>query len=178
MNHFIPTHFIEAGATFSPDRMYRYRLLRRWSDGPLLMVIGLNPSTADEFIIDPTIRRCIGYAHRWGFSGLRMANLFAYRSTDPQEMLKVGDPVGPANLEWIITDARAEVRDGGMIVAAWGNHGTHRFQNIITCRVLADQDIPMHCLKVTKSGQPSHPLYLPKDLEPVLYRYDLDRAGG
>ena len=52
------------GATFSADRRYRYRLWRHWSCGPVLLVIGLNPSTADETRNDATIRRCIGYAKR------------------------------------------------------------------------------------------------------------------
>ena len=61
------------------------------------MVIGLNPSTADETTNDPTVRRCIGFSRRWGFAGLEMLNLFAFRATDPRVMLRAFNPVGARN---------------------------------------------------------------------------------
>ena len=79
-------------ATFSECRKYRYTLWRRW-DGLFAsgyaMFIGLNPSTADETNDDPTIRRCIGYARDWGYGGLCMTNLFAFRATLPKNMKAV-----------------------------------------------------------------------------------------
>ncbi len=48
--------------------------------------VGLNPSTADHQQDDRTIRRCINLLKSWGGGGIYMANLFAYRATDPQEM--------------------------------------------------------------------------------------------
>ena len=75
----------ELSATFSPCRRWRYTLLRRWEPANLIVVafIGLNPSTADETLDDPTIRRCIGFAKAWGAGGMYMLNLFGWRSTDP-----------------------------------------------------------------------------------------------
>lgn len=49
----------------------------------------LNPSTADAEIDDPTITRCIGFAKSWGFGGLMVGNLWAYRATDPKELKKI-----------------------------------------------------------------------------------------
>jgi len=46
--------------------MFRYRLGRRWSDGPVVAFIMLNPSCADEHIDDPSVRRCIGFAQAAG----------------------------------------------------------------------------------------------------------------
>ena len=90
-------------AVFSPCRTYRYALSRVWAaDKPYALFIGLNPSTADETLDDPTIRRCIDFAKRWGYGGLVMANLFAYRATNPSEMKAATDPVGVANDEWLI----------------------------------------------------------------------------
>jgi len=76
----------DADARFSPCSTWRYSLTRKWNALPLLGFIGLNPSTADETEDDPTIRRCIGFARDWGFGGIVMLNLFAYRSTDPRQL--------------------------------------------------------------------------------------------
>ncbi len=86
-------------AHLSICRRYRYALLRRWGEGKNAMFIGLNPSTADETADDPTIRRCVSFAKAWGFGGLCMANLFAYRATNPADMLMQADPIGPDNAE-------------------------------------------------------------------------------
>ena len=84
---------IEQGlvAKFSLDRKYRYRLTRRvgLADNAVTLVM-LNPSTADETQNDPTIRRCIDFANRWGFGWLHVVNLSPLRSPDPKELLAAG----------------------------------------------------------------------------------------
>jgi len=159
----------ELQTKFSPDRVYRYSLVRQWYDefplwmasdpGPYAMFIGLNPSTADEVQNDPTVRRCIGYAKAWGYGALVMTNIFAYRSTDPKCMREVADPVGPDN------DATLQglAAGAGIVVAAWGAHGTHRGRADQIKRMIPK----LHCLKLTKDGHPAHPLYLKKDLTPA-----------
>ena len=77
-------------ALFSPCRTFRYRLGRRWSDGPVLAFIMLNPSCADEHVDDPSVRRCIGFAHRLGYGGLQVVNLYAFLATDPAELRRAG----------------------------------------------------------------------------------------
>src|SRR5437868_14686902 len=85
-----------ARAIFDPTGMYRYSLLREWcADSPRVAFIMLNPSTADDRKDDPTIRRCIGFAHSWGFGVLEVVNLFAYRATDSSKLPGGDDPVGP-----------------------------------------------------------------------------------
>jgi hypothetical protein len=165
----------EMGATFSPCekadeehvcsrecRPYRYTLWRVWDPGkPLLMFVGLNPSTATDIENDPTVTRCIDYARRWGFGGLVMMNLFAFRATDPKEMKGVADPVGPEN------DAALEeqAQRAGLVIAAWGTHGTHhgRARKVIDSGILGDYKV----LCVTGGGHPGHPLYLPAEWEPL-----------
>lgn len=151
------------GATFSPCRTWRYELWRRWGREPerYCAFIGLNPSTADETNDDPTIRRCIGFAKRWGFSGLYMLNLFAFRSTDPTGLKTANDPVGPENnLHLMRICDSAE-----LVIAAWGVHGTYLDRHKKVLSLLG----PLHCLGTTKDGHPKHPLYLAGDTEPVLF---------
>src|SRR5262245_38555366 len=94
-------------AVFSPCRKYRYSLTRIWdAERPNVMFVGLNPSTADDQVDDPTVRRCIGFARKWRFGGMIIVNLFAYRSTDPNRLQEILDPVGPENDEHIAATAR------------------------------------------------------------------------
>ena len=48
------------------------------------------------------------------------------------------------------------------MVAGWGNHGT---QGDRAARVRAWLPA-LHCLRLNGSGEPAHPLYLPKTLTP------------
>ncbi len=163
----IESDVVETGAEFSRDRLYRYRLWRRWADGPCLMVVGLNPSTADALNDDPTVRRCIGYARRWGFGGLRMLNLFALRSTDPKGLYQAADPLGPRNVAAIRREARTTIAADGAVLAAWGNHGQlgDHAQRIRV--VLERTGVGAACLGLTKVGEPKHPLYLRADATPT-----------
>ena len=145
---------------FSPCRTYRYTLWREWIGGDgYAMFVGLNPSTADETQDDPTIRRCIAFAKAWGYAGLCMTNLFAFRATDPKDMKAAADPVGPEN-DYHLLRLWA---DAGVVVAAWGANGTHRGRDAEVAKMLR----PLHCLALTKDGHPGHPLYLRKTLTPV-----------
>nr|CAA6816665.1 MAG: Unknown protein [uncultured Thiotrichaceae bacterium] len=123
------------------------------------MVIGLNPSTADEVADDPTLIRCMNFAKSWGYGGVCMSNLFAYRATAPGDMKAQTDPVGADNDAWLIKLAE----EAGIVVAAWGNDG-----NFLNRSSEVREMIPnLHCLKMNKSGEPAHPLYLKADLKPV-----------
>jgi hypothetical protein len=145
----------------SSCRRYRYTLRRRWGPGAAAVFIGLNPSTADETQDDPTIRRCIGFARAWGFDALCMVNLFAYRATDPTDMKKAEDPVGDINDATL----RDVAKEAGVVVAAWGAHGTYRGRDAQVRAML----LGLHYLRLTKDGHPGHPLYLPASLRPVAW---------
>jgi len=150
---------MQNGATFSPDRLYRYDLWRTWIGGEgYAMFVGLNPSTADETQDDPTIRRCIAFAKAWGYAGLCMTNLFAFRAKDPEEMKRAPDPVGVDNDPTLWDRAG----DAGVVVAAWGVHGAYRARDQWVRAMLPR----LHMLRLTKEGHPGHPLYLPKTLTP------------
>ena len=151
---------MQRGADISPCGHYRYDLWRRWSQvGGVVMFVGLNPSTADATLDDPTIRRCVGFARAWGFGGLVMTNLFAWRATAPKDMRAAAEPIGTRNDEVL----RYQHEHADCTVAAWGAHGAHLGRNA-TVRAMLSR---LHYLRLTKEGHPGHPLYLPASLRPV-----------
>lgn len=153
-----------ATAEFDPDRVYRYSLTRQWNRHRLpLVFVMLNPSTADAFVLDPTVRRCIGFAQAWGAGGLIVLNAYALRATDPKALRSHPDPVGPDNDEVIRRHLSAFI---GRVVVAWGAHAAP--ERAAQVRYLIE--IAGHrptCLGRTKAGAPRHPLYLRADSQPV-----------
>lgn len=184
---------VQRSAYFSPCRTWRYSLTRQLAPMPecdclvpyyegagqhspgcnvfterVLTFVGLNPSTADETVDDPTIRRCMGFARAWGYHRLKMVNLYAFRATKPSDLWLADDPVGPEN------DHTLSLVFGGsdMIVAAWG------------CNARPDRlarfaetfgGWRLNALGVTKDGAPRHPLYMRADS--AVYAYDLGVAA-
>lgn len=147
---------------FSPCREYRYTLYREWDEGNRIVAfIGLNPSTADEIKNDPTVTRCINYAKKWGYSGMYMMNIFAYRATDPRVMKAHSEPIGSENDHYLSLVAK----EAKIVIAAWGTHGKHLKRGQAVKNLIPG----LHCLRVTKDGHPSHPLYLPGNLVPIEY---------
>lgn len=143
---------IKSDAAFSDCRKYRFALWRVWDDAlPCVMFIGLNPSTADESANDPTLTRCMRYAQSWGFGGVCMANLFAFRATDPKIMMSASDPVGADNDQWLLELSQ----NSGLVVAAWVNTGRYMERSAHVKSLIPN----LHCLKLNKSGEPAHPLY-------------------
>lgn len=164
----IPMLFDDTGATFSDDRRHRYDLWRTWDKRlPRFIVIGLNPSTADETEDDPTIRRCIGFAFRERMGGLVMLNLFGFRATDPKVMRAESEPIGPHN---DATIARWVTTPGAIVVAAWGVNGSHRDRDVQVCAAIHALDVEVLCFGTSAGGFPLHPLYLPADKRLVRYR--------
>ena len=150
------------GATCSPCRTYRYALWREWdASKPAVVFCGLNPSTADATQDDPTVRREINYARDWGFGRYVKVNAYGLRSSDPKGLWLVDDPYGPDNFLAI----KAHAFRARLFVAAWGANIRER-DSLYLRRMLRLEGVKVHALKLTKSGQPSHPLYLPKTLRP------------
>ena len=146
-------------AKFSNDRKYRYTLSRTWDDTKgKVMFIGLNPSTADEIENDPTIRRCIDFAKSWGYGGLEMTNLFAFRATEPKDMKNSDEPVGIENNEWLLKLSK----ECDIVVGAWGNDGNFKNRGKEVIKMFDD----LYYIAKNKTGCPSHPLYLKANLRP------------
>jgi hypothetical protein len=150
----------ESGAVFSTCRQWRYLLWRRWDKaGAVANFLMLNPSTADEMKLDPTCARARAYAEAWGYGALIVTNIFGWRSTDPQALKRVRDPVGAGNDAAIVRAAR----EADLVVCAWGNHGIERGREVEA--LLRKTETKLHLLKLTGAGQPGHPLYLRKSLK-------------
>ena len=151
---------------------HRFTLRREWNKQRLGVCnfIMLNPSTADDLFDDATIRRCIGFAKRWGYSGLVVTNLFAFRATDPNDLrtaisVNRALAIGEGNDEYIQREARAS----DATVCAWGDN----------CDVLPHRDLDviaglrwrdLLCIRRTVKGNPAHPVREPyTDAPLVLY---------
>lgn len=153
-----------ATAAFSPCRTWRYRLSRVWDVSlPRVNWLMLNPSTADAFDVDPTVRRTLGFADAWGFGAVEVTNVFALRSTDPKGLRQVVDPVGPANDTALLAAARA----ADLVVAGWGVHATLNDRERHVVELFADAGIVLHAVRVTKDGHPGHPLYVRSSARPL-----------
>lgn len=146
---------------YSECGKYRYTLHRQWSgiNNRAVLFLLLNPSTATDEQDDPTIRRCTGYAKSWGFGRMMIGNICAYRSTCPLSMKLAEDPVGVCNDQYLESMAS----EASLIVAGWGNHGTHLGRAASVRKMFRGR---LHYLRLTKIGEPSHPLYLPGSLTP------------
>lgn len=152
-------------AHFSPCKLWRYWLTRVWDESkPVLVVVGLNPSTATEDIDDRTIRKCIHFAQAWGYGSLLMLNIFAFRATDPDDMRAAPDPIGPEN------DAiLREKTEGRRVLCAWGGNGDFKNRDLAVLKILEGRDLV--ALKVSENtGHPWHPLYMPNATQPMPFK--------
>jgi len=156
-----------SGAKFSACRRWRTLLWRRWdASKPIANFLMLNPSTADERILDPTCARARDYARRWGYGALLVTNVFAWRATDPGELRAAADPVGAGNDAAILRAASK----AQLVVCAWGNHGRHLGRSVTVLCLLRGAGVALHILRLNANGEPSHPLYLPGRLRPRCWR--------
>ncbi len=125
----------------------------------------LNPSTADAFQLDPTNRRCVGFAQAWGYGAIVTTNIFAFRSTNPAGLRTANDAVGPENNETIVTAAK----NADLVIAAWGTHGELQGRGNEVREMLGRTGIALHTLRLTKAGHPGHPLYVAGDTLPTTW---------
>jgi hypothetical protein len=152
-------------ARYSPDSRYRYALTRVWSPGPQVLFVMLNPSTATEVQNDPTVERCERRARTLGFGGFAVANIFAFRATDPRDMRAAPDPVGPENDRVI-----GELATGAQqIICAWGTHGAHLSRGPDVHALLRTTCKALFHLGLTQAGHPKHPLYISYERQPELW---------
>lgn len=155
---------LPSGAIFSDDRTYRYALWRVWSSfRPFLMVIGLNPSTANEVKTDPTITRLIIRADRDGFGGLLMGNLYAYVSTWPKVLLTNKESVGEFNDSYL----RLMISLSGRQLCGWGSFPPVKRRAPEVLEMMKEP----YCLGTNADGEPTHPLYIAYETAMMPYKF-------
>lgn len=166
-----------AGAEFSPCGRYRFRLWRVCDrmypgEGTIAWCM-LNPSTADENVLDPTLRRVARFSREWDYERFVVVNLFAWRATDPDELLRTRAAIGLYNMLAI----ESAVAASDLVVCGWGSHraASVEAQHILG---IATPKAPLftfareaigakaHHLGLTKDDHPRHPLYLRGDVKP------------
>lgn len=157
----------QSTAVYSDCEKYRYSLTRIWEpDRKKAFFVMLNPSTATEVQNDPTVERCERRSRALGFGGFRVANIFAWRDTDPRKMRAATDPIGPCN--------DAAIADGcdwaDQIICAWGTHGEHRARGPQVEALMRATNLPLFHLGLSKAGHPKHPLYIAYVVQPELWQ--------
>lgn len=159
---------IRGSAEFSPDSRFRYELTREWDDRlPRCCFIGLNPSTADASVNDPTIRRCMGFARAWGYGSLLMLNLYAFRTPSPKALFEARkncvDIIGGPSNYFGIMRSRIKNHQVKLTIAAWGKDGKSRGEDAL-CHIEG-----LHYLALNSDKTPKHPLYLKAELVPISF---------
>jgi hypothetical protein len=142
--------FENNGARFSQCGKHRLYLWRIWDESkPLIMFIGLNPSTANADNDDPTIRKIKAISKHNGYGGVYMTNLFTYISTDPAKLDMVLGNHQTSNE--ILLNIRSKC---GHVCMAWGNF------KVLGRDEQVKQMFPQAmALKINANGSPKHPLY-------------------
>lgn len=182
-------------ARFSDDMVMRYRLSRSLTDrapsGEVLarllpgealnrefasatkavVWVMCNPSTADAFVVDPTVRDCIQFSRNWGYDVAEVVNLWALRSPHPADLRKraIGHRGDDALNDVSIRHACA---GASLVIAAWGLNGELDHRAAVVRRLLEEQNIALHHLGMTKDWFPKHPLArgthrIPRDQQPI-----------
>lgn len=156
-------------AVLSPCRIYRYsltRVIKEHPNGPTVVLIGVNPSTADENNDDATIRKEMGFGKRLGWGRIIKVNLFPLRATDVRELAGRGIP---PNVWLHNIGAQSEAfRIADLIIPCWGSRTKiplpkSEIGAIIFAtweRFSVCDESKVKCFGVTKSGDPRHPLML------------------
>lgn len=172
MNEIKEGQYFSNTSCLSMCEKYRYELTRHWEEYVHAVVfIMLNPSTADGTKDDATIRRCVSFARSWGYGSLYVYNLFAFRATNPKDLLNTEhDIIGPTKHHDLgypnDSMMRRSIHAVDLVVVAWGNiNKKHRDR---AKEVLNMIPKPM-CLGRNKTGDPKHPLYLPTRVVPIGY---------
>jgi hypothetical protein len=167
-------HGAEWRALYSRDKRpdYRYAFCMWWSKrAPSLPEMAawvlLNPATGDtDGKPRPILTGCRHRSERWGYNGLIILNLFAYRDRDPNALKVLGEirAVGPAN-DVVLSRITGRC---GRTIAAWGDGGAGWKRSETVRRILyRPVCLPKTGRALSLKGQPFYPKGIPLVAEPV-----------
>ncbi|WDR03310.1 DUF1643 domain-containing protein [Devosia algicola] len=160
---------VHGDAQFS-DAQHR-QMMRRWLGDNFpqryALFIGMNPSTADALVNDPTCAREWNFCLREGYQAMMKGNVGDYRATNPKDLLRP-DVVAssPANLPTLLDAAL----HADLVVVCHGKLNralVEPARQIVTA--LSASNISLWCFGINADGSPKHPLYLRLDTPLVRY---------
>jgi hypothetical protein len=153
-------------ALISACERYRPSMSRDWTKpGQVpksILWIGMNPSTANAFVSDPTCNRELIFSRDWGYSRYLKGNMLDWRATNPKDL----PPPELARSENNIPEILRMAEASEAVVMAYGKLHL-RYQPFVEETISALQQIgtPLLCLGLNKDGSAKHPLYLRKDTQ-------------
>lgn len=180
---------ITRDADLSRCGAFRWTLTRSWSsEGGRVCFIGLNPSTADHCRDDPTVLRWIHFARAWGYGGFVAVNLYPFRSSSPADARAWANwqENGPdyyardrlwENETVLVREAKA----AALVVPCWGAGVWDPMYVDHVLEMIQEGEAPwpdLHCLGLTASGDPKHPMARGRSRIPDHTRPALWRAGS
>ncbi len=128
-----------------------------------LIVIGINPSTADDKNTDRTIKKVMGFAEGNGYDSFIMLNLYPQRTPYPSDLhLSIDNNIHNQNLK-NISDI-LEKHSDATILAAWSERIIVRDYLKVCLKEIFETTKKFNINwiilgELTKSGHPRHPLY-------------------
>lgn len=156
-----------SSAVISPCGLYRFRLDRTVGMvGPVYAFFGINPSTADAVVPDPTVRKWTGFTKVWGGSRFIAGNVWPLRSKDVSALAEAQRWQHIDRENW--THLRQIVAEADYLVPCWGSRdkvprSMHNELDRLLAWLLTEGEAtgkPVMTFGLTKTGDPGHPLML------------------
>ncbi len=152
-------------AIISPCEKYRPSMSRDWTpqgaSPKAVLWLGMNPSTANAFVSDPTCNRELIFSKDWGYTRYLKGNMLDYRATDPKSL---PHDLTIARSEQNLPEILRMADEAEFVVMGYGK--MHKRYHIIIRETIAAIQAtrkPLMCLGLNKDGSAKHPLYLRKD---------------
>jgi hypothetical protein len=147
------------------DGHYRYWLSRKNlldKSSRKCLFICINPNTADKINDDRTTITCMNFAKNFGCGHLYIVNLFAMKGKPPKSIIKKPNSIGKDNDKYILEYAKLCSDKDDLIIVAWGDDcykdKLNRAKDVKN--LLRNKGYKLYCLKINKTKEPHHPLYL------------------
>jgi len=140
---------------------HRLFLTRVWNESkPLVLYIGLNPSTANSSKDDPTVKKLIKLTDFNGYGGFHLLNLFTLITSKPKVLKETFESKGLSEI--IHYSAHTFFKDYydqvECVIAMWGNLVPKQIQ--FRPEEIKQQFPNLLCFDINKNGSPQHPLFI------------------